>query len=239
MSSRHVEAHTGPLRIAVDATGGDYAPRNIIDGALVAARHLGVGIIFVGARESIHEELRRHGDAGTLDVSVVDAPDAIDMRESPASALRRKPRAAVRLAADLVAKGEAVFAKCTACHTVAQGAPNGIGPNLWGTVGEEIGHGKRGFAFSDALASHGGKWTFENLDEWLMSPRKFAPGTKMTFAGLSDPQDRADVILYLNQHGSNLPLPAPPPPGATRQPKLRGRTRTGKQTALVPDGSGR
>ncbi|MEE2636743.1 MAG: phosphate acyltransferase PlsX [Acidobacteriota bacterium] len=108
MSSRHVEAHTGPLRIAVDATGGDYAPRNIIDGALVAARHLGVGIIFVGVRESIHEELRRHGDAGTLDVSVVDAPDAIDMRESPASALRRKPRAAVRLAADLVAKGEAV-----------------------------------------------------------------------------------------------------------------------------------
>ena len=108
-----------------------------------------------------------------------------------------------------------MFNKCTACHTVAQGAPNGIGPNLWGTVGEEIGHGKRGFAFSDALASHGGKWTFENLDEWLMSPRKFAPGTKMTFAGLSDPQDRADVILYLNQHGSNLPLPAPPPPGAT------------------------
>ncbi|GGO91975.1 c-type cytochrome [Stakelama pacifica] len=122
---------------------------------------------------------------------------------------------ATRLAAADAAAGEKVFNKCTACHTVAQGAPNGIGPNLWGTVGEEIGHGKRGFAFSDALASHGGKWTFENLDEWLMSPRKFAPGTKMTFAGLSDPQDRADVILYLNQHGSNLPLPAPPPPGAT------------------------
>ena len=122
---------------------------------------------------------------------------------------------ATRLAAADAANGEKVFNKCTACHTIAQGAPNGIGPNLWATVGEDIGHGKRGFAFSDALGSHGGKWTFDNLDEWLTSPRKFAPGTKMTFAGLSDPQDRADVILYLNQHGSNLPLPAPPPPEAT------------------------
>ncbi|MBW4330189.1 cytochrome c family protein [Stakelama sp. CBK3Z-3] len=122
---------------------------------------------------------------------------------------------ATRLAAADAAAGEKVFNKCTACHTVAQGAANGIGPNLWGTVGEEIGHGKRGFAFSDALASHGGKWTFENLDEWLTSPRKFAAGTKMTFAGLSDPQDRANVILYLNQNGSNVPLPAPPPPEAT------------------------
>ena len=64
------------------------------------------------------------------------------------------------------------------------------------------------FAYANLVRS------FDNLDEWLTSPRKFAPGTKMTFAGLSDPQDRADVILYLNQHGSNLPLPAPPPPEA-------------------------
>ena len=95
-------------RIAVDATGGDFAPRNIVDGALVAARHLDLGVILVGARELLQDELRRHDDAARLDVTVVDAPDTIDMHESPAAALRRKPRAAVRVAAGIVAKGEAV-----------------------------------------------------------------------------------------------------------------------------------
>ena len=113
------------------------------------------------------------------------------------------------LAAADPAKGEAVFAKCAACHTINQGGANGIGPNLYGTLGEEIGHGKHGFAFSSALASMGGSWDFEKMDAWLTSPRKFAPGTKMSFAGLSNPEDRANVIVYLNSQGSNLPLPAP------------------------------
>ncbi|WP_257539032.1 cytochrome c family protein [Sphingobium sp. CFD-1] len=107
-----------------------------------------------------------------------------------------------------VAAGEKVFAKCAACHTVNQGGANGIGPNLYGTVGEEIGHGKAGFAFSDALKSKGGTWTFEAMDHWLTSPREFAPGTKMTFAGLGNPADRANLIAWLNTQGSNLPLPA-------------------------------
>jgi len=107
-----------------------------------------------------------------------------------------------------VAKGEKVFAKCTACHSVNQGGANGVGPNLYGTVGEEIGAGKGGFVFSDALKSKGGKWTFDALDHWLKSPRDFAAGTKMTFAGLGNPEDRANVIAYLNAQGSNLPLPA-------------------------------
>ncbi|MFC4294235.1 c-type cytochrome [Novosphingobium tardum] len=111
------------------------------------------------------------------------------------------------LAAADPAKGQAVFNKCTACHTIVQGGPNGIGPNLYGTVGEGIGQGKGGFAFSDALKSHGGNWTFENLDAWLTSPKKFANGTKMTFAGLSNAEDRANLIVYLNAQGSNLPLP--------------------------------
>src|SRR3546814_10369481 len=76
-------------------------------------------------------------------------------------------------------------------------------------VGEEIGTGKAGFAFSDALKSKGGTWTFEALDQWLTSPRKFAPGTKMTFAGLGNPEDRANIIAYMNAQGSNLPLPTP------------------------------
>ena len=75
-------------------------------------------------------------------------------------------------------------------------------------MGEEIGHGKHGFAFSAALAGMGGSWDFEKMNAWLTSPRKFAPGTKMSFAGLSSPEDRANLIVYLNAQGSNLPLPA-------------------------------
>ncbi len=112
------------------------------------------------------------------------------------------------LASADVAAGEKVFAKCAACHTVNQGGANGIGPNLWGTVGEAVAVGKAGFAFSDALKSKGGQWTFENMDAWLTSPREFAPGTKMTFAGLGNPADRANLIAWLNTQGSNLPLPA-------------------------------
>jgi cytochrome c len=112
------------------------------------------------------------------------------------------------LASADVAAGEKVFAKCVACHTINQGGANGIGPNLYGTVGEAVAQGKAGFAFSDALKSKGGTWTFEALDHWLASPREFAPGTKMSFAGLSKPEDRANIIAYLNAQGSNVPLPA-------------------------------
>lgn len=105
------------------------------------------------------------------------------------------------------AKGADVFKKCTACHTVNQGGANGIGPNLYGVVGKPHGH-LPNFAYSDALKSVPGNWDFEAMDAWLTSPRKYAPGTKMTFAGLGNPEDRANVIAYLNSQGSNLPLPA-------------------------------
>ncbi|MCJ8156276.1 cytochrome c family protein [Sphingomonas sp. LaA6.9] len=105
------------------------------------------------------------------------------------------------------AKGAEVFKKCTACHTINQGGANGIGPNLWGALGKPHGH-VAGFAYSDALKGVAGNWDFAGMDKWLASPRKYAPGTKMTFAGLSKPEDRANLIVYLNSQGSNLPLPA-------------------------------
>ncbi len=108
------------------------------------------------------------------------------------------------------AKGAEVFKQCATCHTVAQGGANGIGPNLYATVGEAVAQGKAGFAFSDALKSHGGKWDFDTLNEWLKNPRKFASGTKMTFAGLSKAEDRANVLVYLNSMGSNMPMPKAP-----------------------------
>ncbi|MES2338958.1 MAG: c-type cytochrome [Pseudomonadota bacterium] len=121
---------------------------------------------------------------------------------------------ATRLAAADVAKGQASFAKCAACHTITQGGANGIGPNLYATLGEAIAQGKAGFAFSEALKAKGGKWDFDTMDAWLKSPRKFADGTKMTFAGLGNAEERANVIAYLNAQGSNLPLPAAPAAGA-------------------------
>lgn len=116
---------------------------------------------------------------------------------------------ATLLATADVAKGEAVFKKCAACHTIAQGGPNGIGPNLWATMGKPHGH-VAGFSYSDALKSVPGNWDFEGMDKWLANPKKYAPGTKMTFAGLGNPEERANLIAYLNAQGSNLPLPTPP-----------------------------
>jgi cytochrome c len=109
-------------------------------------------------------------------------------------------------AADGIAKGEAVFKKCTACHTIAAGGAAGIGPNLHGVLGKGIGGGA--FAYSEALKGVGGAWSFESMNSWLTNPKKFAAGNKMTFAGLGKAEDRAAVMLYLNSQGSNQPLPA-------------------------------
>ena len=114
------------------------------------------------------------------------------------------------LAAADPAKGEAVFKKCTSCHTIASGGANGIGPNLYGIVGKPVGKHAAGFAYSSDLSGHGGNWDFAALNEWLTSPRKFASGTKMSFAGLGSAEDRANLIVYLNTQGSNVPLPAAP-----------------------------
>ena len=95
------------------------------------------------------------------------------------------------------AKGEQSAKKCAACHTFNAGGANGIGPNLAGIAGDAVAAGRGGFAFSDALKAKGGKWDDAALDAWLKNPKAFAAGTKMTFAGLSDAQERANVIAYL------------------------------------------
>src|SRR5512142_1288852 len=95
------------MRIAIDAMGGDYAPQTIIDGALAAARHLGIGLTLVGERSEIDRELARHRDVGSLDIQVVEAADTIGMAEAPGVALRRKPQASIRVAASLAAEGKA------------------------------------------------------------------------------------------------------------------------------------
>jgi cytochrome c len=119
------------------------------------------------------------------------------------------PSLAELLAVGDPAKGQAVFAKCTACHTIDAGGANGIGPNLFGVLGKPIGKHAPGFAYSGDLSGHGGDWSYENMDAWLKGPKAFASGTKMTFAGLGKPEDRANVMLYLMQNGGGPPLPTP------------------------------
>jgi glycerol-3-phosphate acyltransferase PlsX len=104
--------------IAVDAMGGDLAPRHVVDGALAAARHFDLGVALVGAPRAINAEIARHGDIDRSRVRVVEASDVVTMEDSPAAALRRKPGASIKVAADFVAKGEAA-ALFSAGHTGA------------------------------------------------------------------------------------------------------------------------
>ena len=115
------------------------------------------------------------------------------------------------LAAGDIARGAtAAAARCGTCHTFDQGGANGTGPNLWQTLGKPFA-GHAGFAnYSGALKARSGEtWTFESMNEWILNPKKFEPGTSMGFAGLKNNETRADILVYLNSLGSNLPLPAP------------------------------
>ena len=95
------------MHIAIDAAGGDYAPQNVVGGALFAARHFGFGLTFVGAADAIEAELARHGAVTNADLRIVPAPDVVKMEELPVAALRQKPGASVHVAAEIVARGEA------------------------------------------------------------------------------------------------------------------------------------
>jgi cytochrome c len=182
---------------------------NMIDrNNTIAGWVLGAGIVALGGAilfgKVIHGAVPAEGKQGYA-IQGVEA-------EGGGGGAAEVPIATLLATAD-AAKGETIFKKCVACHTIASGGANGIGPNLYATLGKPLG-GHAGFAYSDALKGKGGSWTFEAMNEWLTNPKKYAPGNKMTFAGLGNPEERAAVLLYLNSQGSNLPLPPPPPEGA-------------------------
>ena len=109
------------------------------------------------------------------------------------------------LAAADIDKGAKVFKKCSQCHVVEKDGANKIGPALWNIVNKDIGS-KEDFKYSNAMASFEGDWTYEQLNSYLLNPKKYIEGTKMAFAGLKKSSDRANVILYLRSFSDN---PAP------------------------------
>jgi cytochrome c len=116
----------------------------------------------------------------------------------------------VRLAKASVDKGKSTAKQCQACHTFEKGGPNRVGPNLWNIVEDERGKDRGGFNFSSAMKSKGGKWTYDELDKFLTDPRGYISGTAMTFAGIKNDQQRADVIAFLHTLSDNpQPLPKP------------------------------
>ena len=117
---------------------------------------------------------------------------------------------AVRMASADPKAGQADTMKlgCIACHSYNEGGKAGIGPNVYGVVGAPIGSHMEGYAYSAALKGKGGQWTYDELDKWLTKPAAYAPGTKMTYVGVADPKQRADLIAYLRTlSGSPVPLP--------------------------------
>jgi cytochrome c len=100
-------------------------------------------------------------------------------------------------------KGRKQAKKCAACHSFSQGGTDGIGPNLWEIVDNGIAN-NAGFGYSDALAGRTDEnWTYDNLSAFLTNPKGWAPGTKMSFAGLSKANSRADLILFLRSLSDN------------------------------------
>jgi cytochrome c len=105
--------------------------------------------------------------------------------------------------ADL-ANGEAKFAVCRSCHTLPEGGADMTGPNLWGIFGRKAGT-KPGFTYSDDMKSAGWTWDADRMDKWITNPRATLAGTKMTYIGMPDANDRRDVIAYVKVSTSPPP----------------------------------
>ena len=101
-----------------------------------------------------------------------------------------------------VEDGAKVFKKCAACHSIAEGGANKIGPALWGVLGRKVGS-LSDYKYSKAMAAHGKLWSFEEMNGFLIKPKDWIKGTKMSFAGLKNAKERAAVILYMNENTNN------------------------------------
>ena len=135
---------------------------------------------------------------------------AADTAEGAAPAADAAPVDIMPLLAKADVKaGEAISKKCTSCHTFDKGGKNGVGPNQWNLVGNHFAHNET-YSYSAAVSDlkDKKKWGFQELSDFLSGPKKYIPGNKMSFAGVSKPEDRANLIAYLNTL-TDKPLPLP------------------------------
>ncbi len=171
------------------------------------AAFLIAGIAFMGS--GLISDALVHPKAIKGTAIKVDLPSEQTAAAAPAEA--EPPIAALLVSAD-PGRGEAGVksAGCVACHSFNEGGKAGVGPNLYGVVGGPHGH-MEGYAYSAAIKGKEGPWTYDELNEWLKKPSAYAPGTKMSYAGLADPKKRADIIDYLHSLAKD-PVPFPPAP---------------------------
>lgn len=153
-----------------------------------------------------------------------------------AAAATEEVSLAALLATADAGRGEKASKKCTACHTFEEGGPARIGPNLYKVVGGPHAH-MPGFAYSAAMQAAEGNWTFEALDHFIEDPRGYLPGTAMSFAGIKKAQERADLLVYLNSLGSNVPLPEVPAEEAATEngQEAAPEDTTGEETPVEED----
>jgi cytochrome c len=173
---------------------------NKIIGAVLGTLLFVMGVGFLA--EAIYHPIENRGPGYALPEPEV--AEAGPVEEVPAVPL------GVLLASASVDRGASAVRKCQSCHNFGEGEPNKQGPNLYGIVGASKAHAE-GFAYSDILMqqkAEGQVWSYENLDAFLTNPRGYAPGTKMSFAGVRSPEERADILAYL-QTLSSSPVPFP------------------------------
>jgi len=137
----------------------------------------------------------------------VEVDQVVNTAGSSAEIIDEKIDIAALMAMGDVVSGEKIFKKCAACHSIAKGGKNKIGPALYNVVGRKVG-GVNDYKYSKALAGYEKSWTFEELNGFLLKPAKWIKGTKMAYAGLRKEKDRASIIKYLNQN-SDSPQPLP------------------------------
>lgn len=153
-----------------------------------------------GLTEVIFEEEKLASNAFPIEMETV-TEEAVDV------VVEQGPSLADLLALASLEKGQKIFKKCKACHTLDNGGKNLVGPNLWNIVGRDKA-GLESFSYSAAMKGKGGAWTYDDLDAFLTKPGNFVAKTKMSFAGLKKPADRAAVIMLLRSL-SDAPVELP------------------------------
>jgi cytochrome c len=121
-------------------------------------------------------------------------------------------------------RGAQVAKQCTVCHNLQEGQGPKVGPDLYGVVGRPVASMPK-FHYSAGLKAKGGTWTFDALNKWLTNPRADVPDTAMTFAGISNEKQRADVVAYLNTLSAH-PLPTAKSTGAAAAPPAAGAAKS-------------